>query len=97
VLANWNREHFSKQREDSEFCFSVLQRRSEDRAFLRAWSTLSGNEGAADAQIALCRALRPNWLETDAHGRKYGDMQYCQDIFGDIFLVLQFDGDAAET
>jgi hypothetical protein len=97
VLANWNQKHFSKQREDSEFCFSVLPRRSEDRAFLRAWRTRLGNEGAADAQTALRRALRPNWLETDAHGRKYGDMQHCQDIFGEIFLVLQFDGDTAET
>ena len=39
------------------------------------------DEGAADAQAALRGALRPNWLEIDAHRRKNRHMQNRQHTF----------------
>ena len=57
----------------------------------------SRNERAADAETAVCGALRPNRFKANADRRKNWDVQYRQNIFREIFLRVQFDGHATET
>jgi len=52
---------------------------------------------ASEAECTLCRAPRPDRPQIDANRRENRDMQNCQDTFGELFLLVEFESYATET
>src|SRR5271165_6428724 len=57
----------------------------------------SGNKVTTEAEGAFGSAARPNGAEVDTDWREDRNVQDCQDTFGKIFRLFEFQGDTAET
>jgi hypothetical protein len=69
----------------------------DSRQLLICCTMWLGDEGAADAVGALGGFLGPDGFEVDAHGRKNGDVENGENVFGEIVGGFEFESDAAEA